>query len=73
MGIGVGIGVGSNPNPDLNLRKVERHCTRPTTILKTAEICRGVLGGSRDSSRASGVQQPPSTTCAPVEVVAVRR
>ena len=56
------------------LRKVERHCTRPTTILKMAEICRGVLGGSRDSSRASGVQQPPSKTCAPVEdVVAVRR
>ena len=74
MGIGVGIGVGSNPNSDPNLRKVERHCTRPTTILKMAEICRGVLGGTRDSSRASGVQQPPSTTCAPVEeVVAVRR
>ena len=48
MGIGVGLGVGSNPNPDPNLRSVERHCTRPTTILKTAEICRGVLGGSRD-------------------------
>jgi len=52
------------------LRKVERHCARPMTILKTAETCRGVLGGSRDSSRASGVQQPPSTTCAPVEEVA---
>ena len=56
------------------LRKVERHCTRPTTILKMAEICRGVLGGSRDSSRASGVQQPPRRACAPVELaVAVRR
>ena len=74
MGIGVGVGIVPNPNPEPNLRKVERHCTRPTTILKTAEIWRGVLGGSRDSSRASGVQQPPSTTCAPVEdVVAVRR
>ena len=56
------------------LRSVERHCTRPTTILKTAEICRGVLGGSRASSRANGGQQPPSRTCEPVEeVTAVRR
>ena len=56
------------------LRSVERHCTRPTTILKTAEICRGVLGGSRASSRANCGQQLPSTTCEPVEeVAAVRR
>ena len=56
------------------LRRVERHCTRPTTILKMAEICLGVLGGSRDSSRASGGQQPPRRACAPVELaVAVRR
>ena len=24
-----------------HLRRVERHCTRPTTILKIAETCRG--------------------------------
>ena len=51
------------------LRSVERHCTRPTMTLKMAETCRGVLGGSRASSRANGGQQPPSRTCAPVEVV----
>ena len=56
------------------LRSVERHCTRPTMILKTAEICLGVLGGSRANSRANGVQQPPRRTCMPVEeVLAVRR
>ena len=56
------------------LRSVERHCTRPMMTLKMAETCRGVLGGSRASSRANGGQQPPSRTCEPVEeVVAVRR
>ena len=68
LGLGVGLGVGVGVGVGLGL------WSGSGLGLRVKLTCRGVLGGSRARNRANGGQQPPSRTCAPVEVVvAVRR
>ena len=68
LGLGVGLGVGVGVGIGLGL------CLGLWLGVGIGLTCRGVLGGSRARNLANGGQQPPSRTCAPVEVVvAVRR